>query len=96
MPLPPPITALPIHTRADGFYQGFNHFVAVGSKILIGLMIIWAAVFPEQAGAAFSAINTAMIIGALPFSLVMALMGVSLVKAVVRDTIRQRETGGDQ
>ena len=40
-----------------------------------------------------SAINTAMIIGALPFSLVMALMGVSLVKAAVRDTIRQRETG---
>ena len=40
-----------------------------------------------------SAINTAMIISALPFSLVMALMGVSLVKAVVRDTMRQRETG---
>ena len=35
-------------------------------------------------------------ITALPFSLIMALMGVSLVKAVVRDTIRQRETGGDQ
>ena len=50
MPLPPPITALPIHTRADGFYQGFNQFFAVGSKILIGLLIIWAAVFPKQAG----------------------------------------------
>ena len=37
------------------------------------------------------AINTAMIIGALPFSLVMALMGVSLVKAVVRDAIREKE-----
>ena len=57
MPLPPPITALPIHTRADGFYAGFNHFVAVGSKVLIGLLIIWAAVFPEQAGAALSALN---------------------------------------
>ena len=95
MALPPPITALPIHTRADGFYAGFNHFVAVGSKVLIGLLIIWAAIFPKQAGG-LSAINTAMIIGALPFSLVMALMGVSLVKAVVRDTIRQRETGGGQ
>jgi choline-glycine betaine transporter len=31
-----------------------------------------------------------MIIGALPFSLVMALMGVSLVKAMVRDTIRAK------
>ncbi|MCH1474857.1 MAG: BCCT family transporter [Alphaproteobacteria bacterium] len=57
MPLPPPITALPIHTSAGGFYAGFNHFVAVGSKILIGLLIIWAAVFPEQAGAALSALN---------------------------------------
>ena len=57
MPLPPPITALPIHTRADGFYEGFNHFVAIGSKVLIGLLIIWAAVFPEQAGAALSALN---------------------------------------
>ena len=57
MPLPPPITALPIHTRADGLYAGFNHFVAVGSKVLIGLLIIWAAVFPEQAGAALSALN---------------------------------------
>ena len=48
MALPPPITALPIHTRADGFYAGFNHFVAVGSKVLIGLLIIWTAIFPEQ------------------------------------------------
>ena len=32
-----------------------------------------------------------MIIGALPFSLVMALMGVSLVKALVRDTIRSKD-----
>ena len=57
MALPPPITALPIHTRADGFYAGFNHFVAVGSKVLIGLLTIWAAIFPEQAGAALSALN---------------------------------------
>ena len=35
-------------------------------------------------------------ITALPFSLIMALMGVSLVKVVERDTIRQRETGSDQ
>ena len=56
MALPPPITALPIHTRADGFYAGFNHFVAVGSKVLIGLLIIWAAIFPEH-GAALSALN---------------------------------------
>ena len=37
------------------------------------------------------AINTAMIIGALPFSVVMALMGVSLFKALIRDGIRARQ-----
>lgn len=57
MPLTPPLTSLPIETRQTGFYQGFNHFVAIGSKILIGMLIIWAAVFPDQAGAALSALN---------------------------------------
>ena len=36
-----------------------------------------------------SAINTAMIIGALPFSFVMALMGISLLKALIRDAMRE-------
>ena len=58
MPLPPPITNLNIHTRTDGFYAGFDHFVAVGSKVLIGILILWAAVFPDQVGATLSALNT--------------------------------------
>jgi len=36
------------------------------------------------------AINTAMIIGALPCSIVVALMGISLFKAVIRDGMRKR------
>ena len=39
-------------------------------------------------GDGLAAINTAMIIGALPFSVVMALMGIALVKALVRDGMR--------
>ncbi|HCV87910.1 MAG TPA: transporter, partial [Alphaproteobacteria bacterium] len=58
MPLAPPLTTLPITTRPSGFYQGFNQFVAIGSKVLIGLLIIWAAVFPDQAGAVLSALNS--------------------------------------
>ena len=58
MPLAPPLTTLPINTRPSGFYQGFNQFVAIGSKVLIGLLIIWAAVFPDQAGAVLSALNS--------------------------------------
>jgi len=36
------------------------------------------------------AIQTAMVIGALPFSLVMVLMGISLIKAIYRDGQRQK------
>jgi choline-glycine betaine transporter len=36
------------------------------------------------------AIKTAMVIGALPFSFVMFLMCVALVKAVIRDAIRDK------
>ena len=57
MPLTPPLTDLPNKTQKVGFYAGFNQFVAIGSKILIGLLIIWAAVFPQQAGATLSILN---------------------------------------
>ena len=57
MPLTPPLTDLPINTKKDGFYAGFNQFVAIGSNVLFGLLIIWAAVFPEQAGATLSVLN---------------------------------------
>lgn len=58
MPLTPPLRALDIKTDASGFYTGFNSFVAIGSKVLIGLLILWAAVFPEEAGAALSSLNS--------------------------------------
>jgi len=52
------INTLDIKTDSSGFYRGFNSFVAFGSKCLIGLLILWAAVFQEQAGAALSNLNT--------------------------------------
>lgn len=57
MAIKPPLTDLPITTADDGFYEGFNTIVTVGSKILVGLLIVWAAAFPSQAGAVLSAIN---------------------------------------
>jgi choline/carnitine/betaine transport len=57
MAIKPPLTDLPIATADEGFYEGFNTIVTVGSKILVGLLIVWAAAFPEQAGAALSAVN---------------------------------------
>ena len=57
MSISPPLSALHIKTSQTGFYNGFNTVVAIGSKCLIGLLILWAAVFPEQAGAVLSALN---------------------------------------
>ncbi len=60
MSINPPITDLHIKTDDDGFYRGFNKMVALGSKILIGLLIVWAAVWPEQAGNVLKTIRGAI------------------------------------
>ena len=57
MALPPPLTHLPIALHDRGFYEGFNRIVTVGAKTLVVLIILWAAVFPERAGALLSAVN---------------------------------------
>jgi choline/carnitine/betaine transport len=57
MTLKPPLMDLPIATADDGFYEGFNTIVTIGSKVLVGLLIVWAAAFPDQASAALSAVN---------------------------------------
>ena len=75
-----------IAAAGDASQKGSAHIILWGSALTLVIGVLLAA-------GGLSAINTAMIIGALPFSLVMALMWVSLVKAAVRDTIRQRETG---
>ncbi len=58
-------------------------------------ILFWGAALALVVGAllvigGLSAIQTAMVIGALPFSLVMALMGVSLIKAIIRDGMREK------
>ena len=57
MAMKPPLRDLPIETAESGFYEGFNTFVTVGSKVLIGLLIIWAAVWSDAAGKALNAIR---------------------------------------
>jgi choline/carnitine/betaine transport len=44
-----PTPTLLIKTADAGFYKGFNHFVAIGSKALIVSLVLWAVVLPEQA-----------------------------------------------
>jgi len=50
MAVKPPLTELDISLSDTGFYTGFNRTVSLFSKICIALIVIWAAVFPEQAG----------------------------------------------
>ena len=60
MAIKPPLRSLPIDTAESGFYTGFNQIVAVGSKILIGVLILWAAVWSEQAGNVLKSIRAAV------------------------------------
>jgi choline/carnitine/betaine transport len=60
MSIEPPLTKLSIETDSSGFYEGFNKIVALGSKISIGLLILWAAVWSEQAGAVLKSIRGAI------------------------------------
>lgn len=39
-----------IKTSTSGFYDGFNKVVAVTPKFLIGALILWAGLYPKQAG----------------------------------------------
>ncbi|MFT6050958.1 MAG: choline/carnitine/betaine transport [Halioglobus sp.] len=45
-----PLTELDINTEDSGFYLGFNKVVTISSKLIIAALVIWAAVFPDQAG----------------------------------------------
>ena len=57
MALKPPLMKLPIKTAASGFYRGFSMDVTITAKIIIGLLVIWAVAFPDQAGAVLAGLN---------------------------------------
>ena len=61
--------------RSHIIFWGFALALVVGGLIVAG---------------GLDAIKTAMVIGALPFSLVMVLMGVSLLRAIYRDGLRMK------
>ena len=53
----PPITDLDIPTANSGFYEGFSKFAAIGTKLLIGALILWAIAFPDAAGNALNSVR---------------------------------------
>ena len=73
-----------IAAAGDESPKGRIHIVVWGvilTLVIAGLLL----------AGGLGAINTAMIIGALPFSVVMALMGLSLIKALWNDGRRSKE-----
>ena len=84
-------------TSADSAVLIINTIAAAGDESPKGRIhiIVWGAILTLVIGGlplagGLGAINTAMIIGALPFSVVMALMGVSLIKALWNDGRRAK------
>lgn len=75
---------------------GIKHRIIWG---IILTLVIGALIIAGNSGAAadpFIALKNAMIIGALPFTVVMVLMCVSLIKALYRDGLRDKHgTAGD-
>lgn len=85
-------------TSADSAILIINTITAAGDESPKGRLhiITWGIILTLVISGlllagGLGAINTAMIIGALPFSVVMVLMGVSLMKALWRDAIRAKQ-----
>ena len=85
-------------TSADSAVLIINTIAAAGDESPKGRVhiIVWGLILTLVIGGlllagGLGAINTAMIIGALPFSVVMALMGIALIKALVRDGMRDKQ-----
>lgn len=54
----PPLGELDIPVSESGFYAGFSKNVAVGAKLLVMALIVWAVAFPESASSALGSLNT--------------------------------------
>ena len=48
---------LNIPLATSGFYKGINRFVAIPAKFLLGTLIIWAVIFPDQANEVLASFN---------------------------------------
>jgi len=72
-----------INAAGDETQKGQIHIIVWGVALTLVIAVLLVA-------GGLSAIQTAMIIGALPFSFVLVLMAIALIKAVERDGMRAR------
>ena len=85
-------------TSADSAVLVVNTINAGGSESAASRMhiIMWGLILTAVIAAlllagGLSAIQSAMIVGAIPFSFMMILMGISLIKALIRDDMRAKQ-----
>ena len=63
MAIKPPFTDLNIKTQPDGFYEGYSLPIALISKGLIILLVLWALVTPENANKLLGSWNWSLLEG---------------------------------
>ena len=85
-------------TSADSAVLVVNTINAGGSESAASKVhiIVWGAILTAVIAAlllagGLNAIQSAMIVGAIPFSFMMILMGISLLKALIRDDMRAKQ-----
>lgn len=52
---------LPVAVAESGFYKGFNRVVAIGAKVVLAALILWAASAPKEAGKILESIQIATV-----------------------------------
>jgi hypothetical protein len=57
----PPFTEIEIKKAESGFYEGYSLPIALISKTAMALLVIWALVWPLNAGGTLSTINSALL-----------------------------------
>ena len=63
MAIKPPFTDVDIKTVEGGFYHGNSLPIALISKLVMALLVIWALIWPGNANAILSSTNYALLEG---------------------------------
>lgn len=63
MAIQPPFTDLDIPKRESGFYEGYSLPIAVVSKLIMALLVIWALMVPGNANSVLGTVNGELLKG---------------------------------
>ena len=63
MAIKPPFTDIDIPKAPTGFYEGYSIPIALTSKLIMSLLVIWALVWPGNANSVLSLVNGTLLNG---------------------------------